>query len=86
MTESPPTLQNLSPAAARLCLEVERFCLTRLGLARGSRLLLALVPGGEAVSGQVFEPDDGRQGGWSHYEMARAIGWAMGRLWRRLWE
>ena len=44
-----------------------------------SRLLLALVPGGEAVSGQVFEPDDGRQGGWSHYEMARAIGWAMGR-------
>lgn len=44
-----------------------------------SRLLLALVPGGEGVSGQVFEPDDGRKGGWSHYEVARAIGWAMGR-------
>jgi len=44
-----------------------------------SRLLLALVPGGEGVSGQMFEPDDGRKGGWSHYEMARAIGWAMGR-------
>ena len=43
------------------------------------RLLLALVPGGEGVSGQMFEPDDGRKGGWSHYEMARAIGWAMGR-------
>jgi len=44
-----------------------------------ARLLLALVPGGEAVTDQVFEPDDGRTGGWSHYELARAIGWAMGR-------
>lgn len=44
-----------------------------------ARLLLALVPGNEDVSHQVFEPDDGREGGWSHYEMARAIGWAMGR-------
>lgn len=44
-----------------------------------ARLLLALVPGGETVSQQVFEPDDGRECGWSHYEMARAIGWAMGR-------
>lgn len=43
------------------------------------RLLLALVPGGEGVSQQLFEPDDGRPGGWSHYEVARAIGWAMGR-------
>ncbi|MEN9683480.1 MAG: hypothetical protein RLZZ427_1231 [Pseudomonadota bacterium] len=44
-----------------------------------ARLLLALVPGGDGVSGQVFEPDDGRAGGWSHNELARAIGWAMGR-------
>lgn len=44
-----------------------------------ARLLLALVPGGEGVTGQVFEPDDGRKHGWSHYELARAIGWAMGR-------
>jgi nucleoside-diphosphate-sugar epimerase len=44
-----------------------------------ARLLLALVPGGEAVSHQLFEPDDGRKGGWGHYEFARAIGWAMGR-------
>ena len=27
---------------------------------------------------EVFEPDDGRLNGWSHYELARAIGWAMG--------
>ena len=44
-----------------------------------ARLLLALVPGGEDVSHQTFEPDDGKPGGWSHYELARAIGWAMGR-------
>ncbi len=44
-----------------------------------ARLLLALVPGGEGVSHAVFEPDDGRAQGWSHYELARAIGWAMGR-------
>ena len=44
-----------------------------------ARLLLALFPGGEGVSHQVFEPDDGRKNGWSHFELARAIGWAMGR-------
>ncbi len=43
------------------------------------RLLLALVPGGEDVTHRVFEPDDGKRGGWSHYELARAIGWAVGR-------
>lgn len=44
-----------------------------------ARLLLALVPGGEGVTGRTFEPDDGKRGGWSHYELARAIGWAVGR-------
>jgi uncharacterized protein YbjT (DUF2867 family) len=44
-----------------------------------ARLLLALVPGGEGVSQRVFEPDDGREDGWSHRELARAIGWAVGR-------
>lgn len=44
-----------------------------------ARLLLALVPGGEAVTHKTFEPDDGKQGGWSHGELAEAIGRAMGR-------
>ncbi len=44
-----------------------------------SNLLLALIPSSEAVMQQIFEPDDGKVGGWSHHEMARAIGWAMGR-------
>ncbi|MBO9499280.1 MAG: NAD(P)-dependent oxidoreductase [Novosphingobium sp.] len=44
-----------------------------------ARLLLALLPGGEDVTHQIFEPDDGHKGGWSHQDMARAIGWAVGR-------
>jgi nucleoside-diphosphate-sugar epimerase len=44
-----------------------------------SRLLLALVPASERVTRQKFEPDDGREEGWSHRELARAIGWAVGR-------
>ena len=44
-----------------------------------AELLLALVSGGEGVSGMVFEPDDGRENGWSHRELARTIGWAVGR-------
>ncbi len=42
-------------------------------------LLEALVPSSAAVRSKIFEPDDGRQGGWAHKEMARAIGAAMGR-------
>lgn len=43
-----------------------------------SRLLLALVPAGEALA-QLYEPDDGRPGGWSHSEIGRAIGAAVGK-------
>jgi nucleoside-diphosphate-sugar epimerase len=28
---------------------------------------------------KIYEPDDGREGGWSHKELAQAIGQAMGR-------
>jgi Nucleoside-diphosphate-sugar epimerases len=44
-----------------------------------ARLLVSLLGGGEEVSGRIFEPDDGKSDGWDHYELARAIGWAMGR-------
>lgn len=50
-----------------------------------ARLLVALVPQGEpgtgpeVVLGRLFEPDDGKPQGWEHYELARAIGWALGR-------
>lgn len=44
-----------------------------------ARLLFALLPGGEDVSHRIFEPDDGKRGGWSHFDLALAIGWAVGR-------
>jgi uncharacterized protein YbjT (DUF2867 family) len=47
-----------------------------------ARLLLALVPAWPGVARRTFEPDDGRAGGWSHTELAAAIGRAVGR---RVW-
>lgn len=44
-----------------------------------ARLLLTLVPPLPNVLRKTFEPDDGRPGGWSHREWARAIGWAVDR-------
>jgi len=45
-----------------------------------ARLLLDLVDAPPAlVRRQTFEPDDGREGGWGHKELAREIGRAMGR-------
>jgi nucleoside-diphosphate-sugar epimerase len=44
-----------------------------------AELLLALLPGGEDVTHRLFEADDGREGGWSHRELARMIGWSVGR-------
>ena len=47
-----------------------------------ARLLLVLLSAGEAASQRIFEPDDGRPGGWGHSELAAAIGQAVGR---RVW-
>jgi nucleoside-diphosphate-sugar epimerase len=44
-----------------------------------ARLLLALIPGGEEVTGHCFEPDDGMAYGWAHDDMARAIGAGLGK-------
>lgn len=45
-----------------------------------ARLLVALAVGNAAATKkQVYEPDDGREGGWSHKELGQAIGRAMGR-------
>ena len=43
-----------------------------------SRLLLALAQSDEP-SRIVLEPDDGRNGGWTHKELAKAIGAAVGK-------
>lgn len=42
-------------------------------------LLLALIPGNDQVTHRTFEPDDGRLGGWTHRDLALAIGQAVGR-------
>lgn len=44
-----------------------------------ARLLLDALGPQEAWLKAVFEPDDGREGGWPHRELAQAIGRAMGR-------
>jgi uncharacterized protein YbjT (DUF2867 family) len=44
-----------------------------------ARLLLALAPNWPGVVRHTFEPDDGRPHGWSHTELAKAIGEAVGR-------
>ena len=43
-----------------------------------ARLLLALAVGGGAA-GAIYEADDGHPNGWTHEEMARMIGAAVGR-------
>lgn len=45
-----PELHSLPPASARLCLAVERFCLRRLDLPRGARLVLALSGGADSTA------------------------------------
>jgi nucleoside-diphosphate-sugar epimerase len=44
-----------------------------------ARLLLALVPGGEDVRSEIFEPEDTAEDGWLHRDLAKAIGEAVGR-------
>jgi uncharacterized protein YbjT (DUF2867 family) len=42
-----------------------------------AKLLLAILPNDEARA-QIYEADDGKDGGWSHTGFGRAIGWAVG--------
>lgn len=42
-------------------------------------LLVALTGNAAPTRKQIYEPDDGREGGWSHKELAHAIGHAMGK-------
>ncbi|WAT19031.1 NAD(P)-dependent oxidoreductase [Aurantiacibacter sp. MUD11] len=44
-----------------------------------ARLLLKLSQPLSETSNRIFEPDDGQEGGWTHGELAQAIGEAVGR-------
>jgi uncharacterized protein YbjT (DUF2867 family) len=43
-----------------------------------ARLLVAVVPA-SAARAQIYEADDGRDGGWSQREFGKAIGWGVGK-------
>jgi nucleoside-diphosphate-sugar epimerase len=49
-----------------------------------AQLLLSLIPSGEDVTHQMFEPDDGEPGCWTHVRLAHAIGAALDRRIRPL--
>ena len=42
-------------------------------------LLVAMASNAAPTRKQIYEPDDGREGGWSHKELAQAIGHAVGK-------
>lgn len=44
-----------------------------------ARLLLMLADDPASSAARIYEPDDGREAGWSHGELAKAIGAAMGK-------
>lgn len=44
-----------------------------------AELLVALTVNAAPTRKQTYEPDDGREGGWSHKELAQAIGQAVGK-------
>jgi nucleoside-diphosphate-sugar epimerase len=42
-----------------------------------ARLIIALIPAHEDATAQIFECDDGAEGGWSHDSFGRAVGMAI---------
>jgi hypothetical protein len=44
-----------------------------------ARLLLAVLPDSDHSHAGIYEPDDGKPGGWTHVEFAQALGHAVGR-------
>jgi len=72
------TLELFRMAKLRLMLLPPRGRVSLIHVDDLSRLLLALAES-EAPSGILFEADDGATNGWSHKQLAEAIGRAVGR-------
>ena len=72
------TLELFRMAKLRLMLLPPSGRISLLHVDDLARLLLALAQGGDP-KGVIIEPDDGRPGGWSHRQVASAIGHAVGR-------
>lgn len=72
------TLELFRMARLRLMLLPPNGRVSLLHVDDLARLLLVLATS-DQPSGVLFEPDDGRDGGWSHKQLAAAIGRAVGR-------
>jgi nucleoside-diphosphate-sugar epimerase len=69
----------LPPGGASSIIHADDLARLLVGLAGPTASLLEDTASRKATFGKIYEPDDGREGGWSHKELAQAIGRAMGR-------
>jgi nucleoside-diphosphate-sugar epimerase len=69
----------LPPGGASSIIHADDLARLLVGLAGPTASLLEDTASRKATYGKIYEPDDGREGGWSHKELAAAIGRAMGR-------
>jgi len=69
----------LPPGGASSLIHVRDLAELLVGLAGPTASLLEDAASRGAISKHILEPDDGREGGWSHKELAQAIGEAVGR-------
>lgn len=69
----------LPPGGASSIIHADDLARLLVGLAGPTASLLEDTASRKATFRQTYEPDDGREGGWSHKELAQAIGRAMGR-------
>ena len=69
----------LPPGGASSLIHVRDLAELLVRLAGPTASLLEDAESRGAISKQIYEPDDGREGGWSHKELAAAIGEAVGK-------
>jgi len=69
----------LPPGGATSIIHADDLARLLVGLADPTASLLEGTASRRATYKQIYEPDDGREGGWSHKELAQAIGHAVGK-------
>ena len=69
----------LPPGGASSIIHADDLARLLVRLAGPTASLLEDTASRKATFKKIYEPDDGREGGWSHKELAQAIGRAMGR-------
>lgn len=69
----------LPPGGASSIIHADDLAALLVGLAGPTASLLEDTASRTVTFGKTYEPDDGREGGWSHKELAAAIGRAVGR-------